>query len=240
MTATATTTLEATLAPPTARKERRLRQTVATYREALADAFTAGADTQAAVNDIVTPYELTSYAKDALKSYVPDLLDEDTYNASEIHDKHPVRLTNRGVRFDHSSERALEFCWRVPQAGRNNAFWIPLRINPEQRDLWDALLAGNADPGELRFQQDRQHWVLYATVEHPVPDANEPNAPTYVGFDIGESKLLAGCALSSVDGRTPSTPMIVDGSRAKHLRKEMFTTLQRLQERNASQWRIDK
>ncbi|MFB6113546.1 MAG: hypothetical protein ABEJ58_05525, partial [Halodesulfurarchaeum sp.] len=80
VTATATKTLEATLAPPTAHKERRLQRTVATYRRALDDAFESGADTQTAVNDVVTGYTLTSYAKDALKNYVPQL--RDTYNAS--------------------------------------------------------------------------------------------------------------------------------------------------------------
>jgi putative transposase len=33
---------------------------------------------------------------------------------------------------------------------------------------------------------------------------------------------------------------LVNGGRARHLRKEMFTTLTRLQERDAAQWRIDE
>ena len=103
VTATATKTLEATLAPPTAHKEQRLQRTVATYRRALSDAFESGANTQTAVNDVVTPYTLTSYAKDALKNYVPQL--RDTYNASELEDDHPVRFTNRGWCLDHSDDR---------------------------------------------------------------------------------------------------------------------------------------
>jgi putative transposase len=145
---------------------------------------------------------------------------------------------NRAASFDHSDERALEFCWEVPQPGRGTNFWIPLRINPEQRDLWDALLDGNADPGELRLQEHRTSWELHVTVEFSVPDAEIPDEPTYVGFDIGETKLLTGCALSSVDERTPSTPMMVDGGRAKHLREQMFTTQRRLQRREAD-WRDD-
>lgn len=78
----ATKTLEATLAPPTAHKEQRLQRTVATYRHALSEAFGSGAATQSAVNDVVTGYDLTSYAKDALKNYVPQL--RRTYNAREI------------------------------------------------------------------------------------------------------------------------------------------------------------
>lgn len=234
MTATATKTLEATLAPPTAHKERRLQRTVATYRRALSDAFESGADTQSAVNDVVTGYTLTSYAKDALKNYVPQL--HRTYQASELNEDHPVRFTNRGWRLDHSEERTHEFCWRVPQAGRGNAFWIPLRINPAQRGLWADLLDGDVTVGEFRLQEHRTNWVLHVTVEYEVAAPEQPDDPTPIGFDIGESKLLTGCAFQ--DG-TPTRPYIYDGGRARHLRKEMFTTLRRLQERDA-EWRIDE
>ena len=232
---TATKTLEATLAPPTAHKERRLQRTVATYRRALQDAFESGADTQSAVNDIVTPYTLTSYAKDALKSYVPKL--RDTYDASELEDDHPVRFTNRGFRLDHSEGRRHEFCWRVPQAGRSNAFWIPLRINPQQRELWVDLFDGGLSVGEFRLQQNRTNWVLHVTVEYEIEVAEMPDDPTPVGFDIGESKLLTGCALT--ENGTPKEPFLFDGSRARQLRKEMHTTLKRLQERDCAEWRRD-
>jgi putative transposase len=235
MTATATKTLEATLAPPTAHKEQRLQRTVATYRRALSESFDSGADTRTAVNDVVTGYTLTSYAKDALKNYVPQL--RETYNALELDDDHPVRFTNRGWRLDHSEEREHEFCWRVPQAGRGNAFWIPLRINPAQRELWDDLLNGDVTVGEFRLQEHRTNWVLHVTVEYEVAEPEEPDDPTPVGFDIGESKLLTGCACQ--DG-TPTQPMLFDGGRARHLRKEMHTTLCRLQERDAAEWRVDE
>jgi putative transposase len=231
---TATKTLEATLAPPTAHKERRIQRTIATYRRALDDAFESGADTQTAVNDIVTGYNLTSYAKDALKNYVPQL--RRTYNASELEDNHPVRFTNRGFRIDHSEEREHEFCWRVPQAGRGNAFWVPLRINPAQRELWTDLFTDDVTVGEFRLQEHQKNWVLHVTVEYDVAEPEEPDDPTPIGFDIGESKLLTGCACRD---DTPTQPMMFDGGRARHLRKEMFTTLRRLQERDAD-WRIDE
>ncbi|ELY92127.1 RNA-guided endonuclease TnpB family protein [Natrinema altunense] len=235
MTTTATKTLEATLAPPTTGKEQRLERTVATYRRALSDAFESGADTQAAVNDTVTSYTLTSYAKDALKNYVPQL--RRTYNASELEDDHPVRFTNRGFRIDHSDERAREFCWRVPQAGRGNAFWIPLRINPEQESLWFDLLDGDVSVGEFRLQQYRTNWVLHVTVEYEIAEPETPDDPTRIGFDIGESKLLTGCACQN---GTPTRPYIYGGGRARALRKEMYTTLKRLQERGAAEWRVDE
>lgn len=234
MAATATKTLQATLAPPTTHKERRLQRTVATYRRALSEAFESGADTQIAVNDVVTAYTLTSYAKDALKNYVPKL--RGTYNASELDEDHPVRFTNRGWRLDHSADREHGFCWRVPQAGRGNAFWIPLRINPTQRALWDGLLDDDVTVGEFRLQEHRTSWELHVTVEYEVAEPDDPDDPTLVGFDVGESKLLTGCACQ--DG-APTQPYIYDGGRARQLRKEMFTTLRRLQERDAD-WRIDE
>ena len=236
MTATATKTLEATLVSPTTGKERALQRTVANYRRALRESFNARATTQAAVNDVVTPYTLTSYAKDALKSYVPTL--RDTYGASELGGGHPVRFTNRGFRLDHSADRVAEFCWYVPQAGRGNGFWIPLHINPEQRGLWFGLFDGGLSAGEFRLQEHRERWVLHVTVEYEVPEPTESGEATYVGFDIGESKLLAGCACR--DDGTPVRPMFVDGGRARHLRKEMHTTLKRLQERDAAEWRTDE
>ncbi len=177
---------------------------MATYRRALSDAFESGADTQSAVNDVVTGYNLTSYAKDALKNYVPKL--RRTYDASEIRDDHPVRFTNRGFRIDHSEDRTHKFCWRVPQAGRGNAFWIPLRINPAQESLWLDLLDGDVTVGEFRLQEYRTNWVLHVTVEYTVEEPQTPEEPTYVGFDLGESKLLTGCALQH---DTPTQPLHV-------------------------------
>ncbi|TKR26495.1 transposase [Natronomonas salsuginis] len=207
---------------------------MATYRHALSESFDSGADTQSAVNDVVTGYNLTSYAKDALKNYIPQL--HRTYNAEELDEDHPVRFTNRGWRLDHSEDREHEFCWRVPQAGRGNAFWIPLRINPAQRELWDDLRDGGVSVGEFRLTENRTNWVLHVTVEYEVAEPEESNDLTPVGLDIGESKLLTGCACR--DG-TPTQPMLFDGGRARHLRKEMFTTLRRLQQRDA-EWRVDE
>ncbi len=239
MTQTVMKTLEATLAPPTQHKERKLRGTLTTYREALAEAFDAGCTTQTAVNDIVTPYDLTSYAKDALKSYVPQL--RQTYDAGELADDHPVRFTNRGWCLDYDETREHAYCWRVPQAGHGTSFWIPLRVNPEQRDHWRALHDDRADVGEFQLHRDGETWVLHVTTEYEVEAPGyhaDDGDVTPVGFDVGESKLLVGCALDHNDA--PTDPMLFDGSRARQLRKEMHTTLQRLQERDAADWRRDE
>ena len=228
-------TLQATLAPPTTGKEQRLQHLLDTYRDALAKSFDSGASTMSAVNDIVTPFDLPYQAKDALKSFVPKL--RKTYNAKEIHDEHLIRLVNRAAKFDHSDERVHEFVWQVPMPGRGANFWIPLRINPEQESLWFDLLGDDAKAGELRLQRHRKSWELHVTVEYEVPEPDPSDDPTPIGFDIGESKLLVGCAYQH---DTPTQPMIVDGGRARVLRKEMFTTLRRLQERDAEQWQIDE
>ncbi|PSQ55480.1 transposase [Halobacteriales archaeon SW_8_68_21] len=235
MSKTVTKTLQATLATPTTGKEKRLQRLLDTYRDALYDAFDSGANTMSAVNDIVTPYDLPYQAKDALKSYVPKL--RDTYNAEELDDEHPARLVNRAATFDHSVERDHGFVWQVPQPGRGTNFWIPLQINPEQESLWFDLLDGDVTAGELRLQRHRTSWELHVTVEYSVEEPTESDDPTYIGFDVGESALITGCALKR---DVPRKPTLVSGSRARHLRKEMYTTLKRLQERDAAQWRIDE
>jgi len=232
-----TKTLQATFAPPTAHKERKLRDLLSTYRDGLKESFDSGADTMGGVSDIVTPYDLPYQAKAALCSYVPKL--RKTYNASEIHDEHPIRFTNQAATFDRSEERHNEFTWWVPRPGRGTNFWIPLRIDPNQREHWIGLLNDDAKAGEIRLQQHRTTWELHVAVEYDVPDASPEGDEdtTPVGFDIGETALATGCALQ--DG-TPTEPQLWSGKRAKALRKEMYTTLKRLQERDAAQWRIDE
>ncbi|WP_135824604.1 RNA-guided endonuclease TnpB family protein [Halorussus ruber] len=239
MSQTVTKTLEATLAPPTQHKEQKLQTLLSTYREALHEAFDAGCTTMTATNDIVTPYDLPYQTKDALKSYVPKL--RDTYDARELDDDHPVRLVNRAAKFDYDDSREYGVCWNVPQPGRGTNFWIPLRLNPEQRDRWMDLLDDDhpASAGDLTLQQNRTTWTLHVTVEFPVesPDYSPTDGDvTHIGLDIGESALITGCALK--DG-LPTDPFVWNGGRARQLRNEMHTTLKRLQEREASEWRRD-
>lgn len=59
------------------------------------------------VSDVVTPFDLPYQAKAALCSYVPKL--RKTYNARELDDEHPLRLTNQAATFDHSDDREHEF-----------------------------------------------------------------------------------------------------------------------------------
>lgn len=234
---TVTRTLQATLATPTKGKEQRLQRLLDTYREALHTAFKSGATTMSGVNDVVTAYDLPYQAKDALKSYVPKL--RGTYDAKELRDEHPIRFVNRAAKFDHSGERHHEFVWQVPQPGRGTNFWIPLRINPEQESLWFDLLGGDAKAGEIQLRPHGDTWELLVSVEYKVeqPPTAVSGEKTFIGFDVGESALITGCALKR---DVPREPMMESGSRARQLRKEMHTTLKRLQERDASEWRVDE
>ncbi|SIR76129.1 transposase, IS605 OrfB family, central region [Haladaptatus litoreus] len=235
MVETVTKTLQATFAPPTQGKAVRLRRLLTTYREALDEAFDSGADTMGGVSDVVTPYDLPYQAKAAMCSYVPKL--RKTYNAREIDDEHPLRLTNQAAKFDRDESRHYEICWNVPQPGRGTNFWIPLRLNPEQESLWNCLLEGDAKAGQIQLQQNRRSWVFHIAAEYEVDEPDTDGDETHIGFDIGESALITGCALKR---NTPTKPMLESGSRARHLRKEMYTTLKRLQQRDASEWRIDE
>ena len=90
-----TKTLELQLVDPNSHKQRKLRQTQVPYQQAHQAAFDAGCETQSAANDVVVNYDLSGYAKNDLKKYVPQLC-SDSYDAKEFHDDHHVRFTNEG------------------------------------------------------------------------------------------------------------------------------------------------
>ena len=127
-----------------------------------------------------------------------------------------------------------EFTWWTSRPGRGTNFWIPLRINPEQTERWHDLVSEDAKAGQIRLQRHRKNWVLHVTVEYPIEEPTIDGDPTPVGLDIGETALITACGLKR---GTPTRPVLWSGKRAKHFRKEMSTTLQRLQERDA-EWRI--
>jgi len=97
-----TKTLELKLVDPNLHKRQKLRETRDAYQQALQATFTAGCDTQSAANDVVINYDLSGYAKNALKKYVPQLCGG-SYDAKELHDDHPVRFTNEGPKLDHKT-----------------------------------------------------------------------------------------------------------------------------------------
>ncbi len=233
-------TLEAYAATPTAHKQRKLENEHYRYERLLRDSFRHDCDTQSAVNTRVSGEELNWHSKNALKQYVPQLLDDDTYDADTLADDHPIRYANTAAEFDRDPSRHHEICWKVPMPGYGTDFWIPLQINPNQEEWWYRLLGEEDDSvwaGELRVQRDGDRWVVHATAnyESDADDADDEELRTRddvtpVGFDVGESKLLVGCALR--DGK-PVDPLFVDGGRVKHLRQKQASAEDRLKARDA-------
>ncbi|AZQ16053.1 zinc ribbon domain-containing protein [Halorubrum sp. PV6] len=231
-------TLEAYLAPPTQHKQRKLHGEHDRYESLLRRSFNGECDTMTAVNEIVTGEDLNWHSKNALKKYVPNLLDEDTYDAKQLADDHPIRYANTAAVFDHDDDRHHEICWEVPLPGHGTNFWIPLQLNPEQEEWWHSLIDDEDDSvwaGEIRLQLDGDRWVLHVTANYEVESDHscsyDSDDVTPVGFDVGESKLLVGCALR---GDTPVDPLFVDGGRVRHLRQKQASAEDRLKPRYAS------
>jgi IS605 OrfB family transposase len=227
-----TKTLELKLVQPNAHKRRKLRETRAAYQQALHDAFDAGCTTQSETNDVVVDYDLSGYAKNALKQYVPQLTR--TYNAGDLHDNHPVRFTNEGLQLDHKPENAIEWYVKIPHH-EDYHLWLPAQPNPEQRDWLEALNAGDAELGESRLFDRDGTWFLHVTATRDVADgsgaSDEDRTP--IGVDIGEASLVTVCHRDG-DG-TPTAPELWadEGKTVRRLRKTYFTATQRLQERES-------
>jgi len=226
-----TKTLEVKLVDPNAHKRRKFRETRDEYRAALRDAFMSECDTQTAANDVVVEYDLSGYAKNALKQYVPQLLDEDTYDASEVHDEHPVRFTNDGLQIDHKPQNAIEWYAKIPHHD-DYRLWCPVAINPEQRGWFEAIQAGDATMGEARLFDRDGEWFLHIVVHREIsqPDA-EPE--TVIGVDVGEAALASVCHRDATGAPTEPELWASEGRKVRHLRKTYFTSKRRLQSRGS-------
>ncbi|WP_225335699.1 RNA-guided endonuclease InsQ/TnpB family protein [Halomicrobium urmianum] len=227
-----TKTLELKLVDPNAHKRRKLQETRDAYQQALADAFDAGCTTQTEANDVVVNYDLSGYAKNALKKYVPQLTT--TYNADELHDDHPVRFTNEGLRLDHNPQNAIEWYVKIPHH-EDYHLWLPAQPNPDQREWLEAVNAGDAEMGERRLFQRDETWYLHVTATRGVEDCSGVAADerTPIGVDIGEASLATVCHRD--EGGSPTRPELWadEGKTVRRLRKTYFTATRRLQERGS-------
>jgi putative transposase len=244
-----TKTLELKLVDPNVHKRQKLRETRNAYQQALQAAFAAGCDTQSAANDVVVEYNLSGYAKNALKKYVPQLCGN-SYDADELHDDHPVRFTNEGLQLDHQPQNAIEWYVKVPHH-EDYHLWIPARANPEQRDWLEALDADDAEMGESRLFKRDGTWYLHITATRDVEDQSEAYADertppdssgepclagldrTPIGVDIGEASLVTVCHRD--ESGSPVRPELWadDGKAVRRLRKTYFTAKRRLQKRGS-------
>jgi len=227
-----TKTLELKLVDPNAHKRWKLRETREAYQHALQDAFDARCTTQTEANDVVVNYDLSGYAKNALKKYVPQLTT--TYNADELHDNHPVRFTNEGLRLDHKPENAIEWYVKIPHH-EDYHLWIPAQPNPEQRGWLEALNAGDATMGESQLFERDGTWYLHVTATRNVEERSEASADerTAIGVDIGEASLVTMCHRD--DHGSPTAPKLWadEGKTVRQLRKTYFTATRRLQTRGS-------
>ena len=228
-----TKTLELKLVDPNVHKRQKLRGTRNAYQRALQEAFAAGCDTQAAANDVVVEYDLSGYAKNALKKYVPQLCGN-SYDAEELHDDHPVRFTNEGLQLDHQPQNAVEWYVKIPHHEDYN-LWIPACANPEQRDWLEALYADDAEMGESRLFERDGTWYLHVTATRDVEDQSAASADerTPIGVDIGEASLLTVCHRDGSGSPVRPRLWADDGKGVRRLRKTYFTAKRRLQKRSS-------
>ncbi|MFB6234949.1 MAG: RNA-guided endonuclease TnpB family protein [Halopenitus sp.] len=227
-----TKTLELHLVNPNVHKERKLRETRDGYRRALQAAFAADCTTQSAANDVVVEYDLSGYAKNALKQYVPQLCG-DSYDADELHDDHPVKFTNEGVQLDHHPQNHYEWYAKIPHHEDYN-LWLPAAANPEQRQWLEALHAGDAEMGECRLLERDGTWYLHVTATREVETPSVSDTEwTPVGVDIGDAALATVCHRG--ERGTPTAPDIYsdEASQVRQLRKTYFTATRRLQRRGS-------
>jgi putative transposase len=227
-----TKTLELKLVDPTVHKRQKLRETRNAYQKALQTAFAAGCDTQSAANDIVVEYDLSGYAKNALKQYVPQL--HTSYYADELHDDHPVRFTNEGLQLDHQPQNAIEWYVKIPHH-EDYHLWIPARANPEQRDWLEALYADDAEMGESRLFKRDGTWYLHVTATRNVADESAASADkrTPIGVDVGEASLVTVCHRDGSGSPVRPKLWADDGKAVRRLRKTYFTATRRLQKRGS-------
>lgn len=237
--------LEATLVSPTSHKERKLTDSLAAYRTTIQRTVEESASSQDQVETLAG-----AGSDDLLTGSLTTLASDSNQILSEQSDTEecPIVLNDPLVVLDSEDKREHIFCWQVPH---EDPFWIPLQTNELQEDLWHGLEDGDYRATTLTLQHHSSNWVLTVHIEDAPSDEEAPSATEVnpyeeywttddasrkpIGVDIGETALVAGCALSESE---PVDPVLFDGRRAKHLRKEMYTTLHRLDERDAADWRI--
>ncbi len=230
-----TETLTLKLVSPNAHKESKLRETKDEYQLALHDAFTQNCDTQGKANDVVVEYDLSGYAKNALKQYVPNLLDGDTYGAKELRDgDHPVRFTNAGPKLDHKPQNAIEWYVKIPHH-EDYHLWLPAQPRSNQREWLEALYHGDAKMGECQLIKRDGEWYFHVSTTMEVEQSSSVSVAeqTPIGVDIGEAALATVCHRTECDSPANPTLWSSEGREVRRLRETYFSAVKRLQERDS-------
>lgn len=224
-------TLELKLVEPNAHKHRKLSETKTAYRQALQAAFDANCTTPSAANDVVIEYDLSGYAKNALKRYIPQLCGG-SYDSNELHDDHPVRFTNEGVRLDHKPQNSIEWYVKIPHH-EDYHLWLPAHPNPNQRDWLEALYAEKATMGECRLFDRDGKWYLHVVAKRDVEERTTTASETAIGVDIGEAALVTVCHRDEHGAPTNPELWNGEGKQVRRLRETYFTATRRLQQRGS-------
>lgn len=230
-----TETLTLKLVDPNAHKERKLRETHDEYQRALHDTFDNGCDTQSKTNTVVVDYDISGYAKNALKQYVPDLLDEDAYGANELRDgDHPVRFTNEGPQIDHNPQNAIEWYVKIPHH-EDYHLWLPAQPKSNQRDWLEALYHNDAEMGECQLIERDGDWYFHVSTTMAVEQSSSVSVDeqTPIGVDIGEAALATVCHRAECGSPANPTLWSDEGRDVRRLRETYVTAVKRLQERGS-------
>lgn len=232
-----TETITLKLVDPNAHKERKLRKTRDEYQLALHDAFNRDCDTQSKTNDVVVEYGLSGYAKNALKQYVPNLLDDETYGADELRDgDHPVRFTNEGPKIDHKPQNAIEWYVKIPHH-EDYHLWLPAQPKSNQREWLEALYHGDAEMGECQLLERDSEWYFHVSATMEVEQSSSVSVAeqTPIGVDIGEAALATVCHRTECGSPANPTLWSAEGRDVRRLRETYFSAVKRLQERDSEQ-----
>ena len=136
-----------------------------------------------------------------------------SYKAGELHDDHPVRFTNEGLRLDNKPENAIEWYVKIPHH-EDYHLWMPAQPDPEQRGWSEALNAGDATMGESRLFERDGTWYLHVTATRDVEERSEVSAEerTPIGVDIGEASLVTVSRKSKISDESSKTLRVFEMS----------------------------
>jgi len=240
--------LEAKLVKPTTHKEESLDTMISSYRDALHNGLAIYERSPDLLDNILSNSGINNTVERGIRRFIESQFSNEV-ELDNI-DEYPFTLIKPELEIDMDTSRENKFCWKVPTA---EPVWIPLKISESQEEYWENIFETENDVQRVELHKYTNNWVLRVIIHTATQNiSTEPNSGrdvneqfwltddsnrTPIGVDIGETYLVAGCALNE-DGK-PEEPVLVDGRKAKHLRKEMYTVLKRLKNRDVADWRIE-
>lgn len=222
-----TRTLRAKLFKPNARKKELLNRSFKAYQQALEEGIENRCISMSQANDIVVPYTLSGYMKNALKKHIPKVVKN---GGNEVNRDNALKITNEGVKLDYQPDNYHQFYINLPSTWQRSGYWCPMEINPNQKKCYHKLLDGEVRLGEVQVIRKDNEFYIHMVVKYEVEVRKPSKCTTQVGLDIGDNTLVGGC---SWDGVEPQCGRTWSGNECKQLRKEWHTVKKRLQSRGS-------